>query len=173
MDGWLTYRNAGLRFELRYPPEAILSTKGVMGYSLEELPPGMTDDEFLASLVQKYPGDLCVGIEVRMGFITIQAPPDKGGKYTGPCGVTGIGAYDIIAKTETVLVDRRTYVVKILEVHQRDAAGTFQSEFSSLQLEDGTQIDFGGHWLYSGDTYADYLPVKKILLQILESYSSY
>jgi hypothetical protein len=56
----------------------------------------MTLDEYLAKLTQIYPGDLWVMIQYQFGFIKIEAPQDKGGKYTGPSGVTGVGDYDVI-----------------------------------------------------------------------------
>lgn len=168
--GWLTYRNAVFRYELSYPPQASLSTEGVTGYPTEELLPNTTPEEYLTKLAQMYPGDLCVRIQYRFGFVTIEAPQDKGGKYTGPCGVTGVGDYDVIEKTEIVNIGGRSYSVTGYEVHQRDASATFRSEFFKVQLEDGTRIDYGGNWTDDGETYKDYLPVKEVLLQILASY---
>ncbi len=70
IDSWLTYRNPAFRYELSYPPQAMLSTEGVTGYPAEELPSNMTPDEYLAKLTQIHPGDLCVRIEYQFGFIT-------------------------------------------------------------------------------------------------------
>jgi hypothetical protein len=173
IEGWLTYRNATDRYELSYPPQATLATEGVTSYPTEELPPNMAPDEFFAKLQQIYPGDLCVSIRYRMGFITIQAPQDKGGKYTGPCGVTGVGDYDVITKTETILIDGKSYPANGYEEYERNKDATFRAEFFMIQLENGTWINYGGYWTDNGETYKDYQPVEKILLQILASYSSY
>jgi hypothetical protein len=173
VEGWLTYSNAVLRYELSYPPEAILGKEGVTGYPAEELPPNMTVDEYFTMLKQLYPGDLCVGIQYQIGYIAIQAPPEQGGKYSTPCGLSGLGVVDVIQKTETAIIDGRSYSATGYEVHQRDAAATFVGEYFTLQLEDGNFIHYGGFWTDQGQTHEDYLPVKEILLQILATYRSY
>ena len=133
VEGWLTYSNPVLRYELSYPPEAILVTEGVTGYPTEELPPNMTGDEYLTMLKQLYPGDLCVSIQYRIGYIAIQAPPEQGGKYSLPCGLSGLGVVDVIAKMETAIIDGRSYSATGYEVHQRDAAATYVGEYFTLQ----------------------------------------
>jgi hypothetical protein len=170
VDSWPTYRNQLLRYELKYPPQAVLSTAGVTGYPIEELPTDMEPDEFLAQLEQTYAGDLCVSIQYRIGFVTIKAAPNEGGKYTDSCGVTGVGDYDVKEKTETVMIGNRPYSAQGFEVYGRGASATFRSEFFIVHLEDGTRIDFGSDWTNQGKTYEDYLPVKEILLKILASY---
>jgi hypothetical protein len=172
VEGWLTYRNAVLRYELSYPPEAILVTQGVTGYPTEELPSNMTGDEYLTMLKQTYPGNLCVSIQYGVGYIAIQAPPEQGGNYSLPCGLSGLGVVDVIQKTETAMIDGRSYSATGYEVHQRDAAATFVGEYFTLPLEDGTFIHYGGFWTAQGQTLEDYLPMKEILLQILASYRS-
>jgi hypothetical protein len=171
-EGWLTYSNAVLRYELSYPPEAIVVTEGVTGYPTEELPPNMTEEEYLTMLKQRYPGDLCVSIQYRIGYIAIQAPLEQGGKYSLPCGLSGLGVVDVIAKTETAMIAGRSYSATGYEVHQRDAAATFIGEYFTLQLADGTFIHYGGFWTDQGQTLEDYLPVKETLLQILATYRS-
>jgi hypothetical protein len=138
IQGWLNYRNTLLSYELSYPPKATLLTAGVTGFPAEELPPDMTPDEYLAKLRRIYSGDLCITIQYRFGFIAIEAPQDQGGKYTGPCGVTGVGDYDVIEKTEKVNVGGQSYSATGYEVHQSDTSATFRSEFFKLQLKDGT-----------------------------------
>lgn len=172
IHGWLTYRNSLLSYELSYPSEATMLTEGVTSFPTEELPSNMTFDEYLAKLKKVYPGDLCVSIQYQFGFITIEAPQDKGGKYTGPCGVTGVGDYDVVEKTEKINIGARSYSATGYEVHERDTSATFRSEFFKVQLEDGTAIDYGGNWIENGKTYKDYLSVKEVLLQVLATFNS-
>ena len=172
IEGWLTYKSSAFHYELDYPPEAVLTTLGVTGYPTDELPPNSTPEEYLTQLSQIYPGDLCVDIQYRSGFINILAPADKGGKYAG-CGVTGIGVVDVIEKTETVMIGDQSYIVTGYELHQRDAQATLASEYFRAQLADGTQITYGGNWIAYGETYEDYAPIKDLLLQILATYRSY
>ena len=149
---------------------------GPDGYSPDDLPPNEAFDlktfDYFARLERIYPDDLCVGLDYEMAFITIQAPLNRGGKFV-TCGVTGVGDYDLIEKTETILVDGRSYSATGLEVHERDATATFRSEFFFTSLDDGTRIGYGGFPAYAGATYEDYLPVKEILKRILASYHVY
>ncbi len=170
IEGWLVYQNDLIGYEFSYPPQAEITSKGANSRpSDEELPPNMTPVEYLAQLRRTYPDDLCVVIQYDFSFVIIQAPPDQGGKYATPCGVTGVGDYDLIAKTETVIIDGRPYAARGWEVHERNEDATFLEEFFILQLEDGMRIDYGGTWARAGAFHTDYLPVKEILLQILAS----
>ena len=173
VDGWFVYENDIYGYAFSYPPAAQINTEGVNGFPPEELPPHMTPDDYFAQLRKTYPGDLCVSLRYEMGFVTVRVPWDKGGNYVSPCGVTGVGDYDVITKTETVVIGGRSYSGTGYEVHERDALATFRSEFFITQLEDGTRIDHGGYWTDAGATYEDYLLVKERLLQILASYRSH
>jgi hypothetical protein len=171
-DHWLVYANMALNYEFRYPKGATIRTEGVIGFPTGEKPADMTFDEFLASLEKTYPYDLCVYLEYGVGFIAIQAPENKGGKYTGVCGVTGVGDYDIVEKRENVFIDGTIHIAEGFEIYERNAARTFRAEFYKTQLSDGTRIDYGGYWQDKGGTFGDYILVKEVLLQILASYST-
>ncbi len=170
VEGWFVYRNEFYDYEFSYPPETEISTQGVTGYPTDELPDNVTPAEYIVWLSEIYPDDICVGLQYGVGFITIQPPPDQGGKYGGPCGVTGVGDYDIADTTETVMIDEQAYLADGWEIYERDDEATFRSEFFFVHLEDGTRIDYGGYWADEGATYEDYLPIKETLLQILASY---
>ena len=170
VEGWFVYRNEFYGYEFSYPPEAEIGTQGVTGYPTDELPDNVTPAEYIVWLCEIYPDDICVGLQYGVGFITIQPPPDQGGKYGGPCGVTGVGDYDIVEVTETVMIDEQPYLADGWEIYERDDEATFRSEFFLVHLEDGTRIDYGGYWVDEGATCEDYLPIKETLLQILASY---
>ena len=121
----------------------------------------------MAQLREIYPSDICVTLNYGKGFIALQPSWEQEGKYAAPCGVTGVGSYDIISKTETITIGERTYSATGWELHERDS-GAFHREFFIAHLEDGMRVDLGG----SGDTYQDYLRTKETLFQILETYRS-
>jgi len=164
VEGWFVYQNDLLGYEFSYPPQARVASSGPDGYSPDDVPPGITLDYF-ALLESIYPDDLCVGVSYETGFVTIQAPLNRGGKFV-TCGVTGVGDYDLIQKSETIIIAGQPYAATGYEVRERDAAATFRMEFLFTDLEDGTRIGYGG----SEATYESYLPVKQILQQILGSY---
>lgn len=167
VEGWLVYENDFYGYAFSYPPDAKISTQGVTGIPSGEWPAGMTFEERMAQLRETYPSDICVTLNYGEGFIAFQPPWEEGGKYAAPCGVTGVGDYDVLSKTETIMIGERTYSATGWELRQRDS-GAFHREFFMIDLEDSMRVDFGG----SGDTYQDYLHTKDTLLQILETYRS-
>jgi hypothetical protein len=166
--GWSVFQNDLLGYEFSYPPEAKVSSSGPDSYSPDDVPPGMNIDYF-AVLESIYPDDLCVGLDYEVGFIVITAPPNRGGTFV-TCGVTGVGDYDIVETTETVVIGDQSYSAQGYKVYDRDAAATFRNEFFFVTLEDGIRINYGGYWADNGSTFEDYVPVKEILLQVLASY---
>jgi hypothetical protein len=171
-EGWLVYENNVNAYDFSFPPSAKLDSHGVNGFLSEELPANMTSEDYFAQLRTTYPGDLCVGLQYEMSFVAILVPLDKGGRYASPCGVSGIGAYDIVRAAEIVIIGGTPHTAKGYQIFERDAAKTFRSEFFSTELEDGTRISYGGDWTDAGATYEEYLPVKAIVLKILASYHS-
>jgi len=86
-----------------------------------------------------------VQLSVETGFIAIHAPPNRGGKFV-TCGVTGVGDYDVVEKSETVIIGGQPYAAEGHQVHERNPSAAFRSEFFITKLEDGTRIDYGGSW---------------------------
>ncbi len=170
IPGWLTYTNAYLGYQFDYPPEAVISAVGVTGYPTEELPAGMTPDQYFALLEQTYPPQLCVDVQLPIGFLTIGAPQDRGGKYSTPCGVSGIGAYTIVNKTETITVGAEALQAGGMEIYDPQQNNLFKAEVYYLTLGDGTRMNYGGDWLQLGRTHDDYLPYRDILLRMMASY---
>ena len=168
--GWLTYTNAFLGYQFDYPPEAVISAVGVTGYPTEELPAGMTPDQFSAQLEATYPAQLCVDVQLPIGFLTIGAPQERGGKYSTPCGVSGIGAYTIVNKTEMVTIAGQAYSAGGMEIYDPQQNNVFKAEIYHFKLGDDTRFIYGGDWLQSGRTHDDYLPYREILLRMIGSY---
>jgi hypothetical protein len=170
IPGWLTYTNAFLGYQFDYPPEAMISAVGVTGYPTEELPAGMTTDQYFALLEQTYPAQLCVDVQLPIGFLTIGAPQERGGKYSTPCGVSGIGAYTIVNKTEMIAVGGQAVQAGGMEIYDPQQNNAYKAEIYRLTLGDGTRMNFGGDWLMEGRSHEDYAPYREILLRMMASY---
>ena len=170
IPGWLTYTNAFLGYQFDYPPDAVITALGVTGYPTDELPAGMTPDQFSAFLEQTYPDQLCVDVQLPIGFLTIGAPQERGGKYSTPCGVSGIGSYTIVNKTETVTVAGQAYSAGGMEIYDPQQNNVFKAEIYHFTLGDGTRFNYGGDWLQLGLTHDDFLPYREMLLRMIGSY---
>ena len=163
---WLTYHNEFYNYSFNYPAEAKVMGHGVTYFPTEELPDGVTFAEYLQQLKAAYPGDICVSLQYQLGFITILPARDAGGRYADPCGITGIGAYDVFDVEETLIIDNQSYTARGTLVRERDEAATWHSEFYFLTLDDGTTIQFGS----LRGTEPQFLGIKETLLQIVRSY---
>lgn len=166
--GWLLYENDFYGYRFSYPPEATIGTQGVTGIPADEIPEDMTPTEYRRLLEDTYPEGLCVGVEYKLGFVVFRVPWEEGGKYTGPCGVTGVGAYDLHGASETVMIDRHPYTASGYRVHERNEEATWHSEFYFIDLGDGTRINYGS----VRGTQEEFLETKETLLQIVTSFRS-
>jgi hypothetical protein len=176
--GWQTYTSSYYAYTVSFPPEARLRRQGVDGFPTEELPEGMTSEAYLDQLKETYPNDICVSIGFGLGSVHILAPLEEGGKYHYICPGLGIGDYDIVDISETLMIDGRSITTTFgSQILERDEAGTFRSEFLRFELEDGTTITY-----YAGPdesskfeedyaaAYEAFLADRATLLQIIASY---
>lgn len=167
IDGWLAYRNATYNYEFSYPPETTIQVSGADGFPPEELPAGMTAEEYLLQLQDKY-GDLCVIATYGEGFLLIQAPP---GRDYVLCGGFGVGADVVIEKSELVGINGKIYPSRGWELYKQEGDNTIlYSEFFFLDIEDGTHFAYGANLESAPEKFDDYLTVKEILLRMLASY---
>jgi hypothetical protein len=164
MSGWLTYENDFYHYRFSYPPHAAIRTQGVTGFRTEERPAGMTDEAYLTQLEATYPDDICVRVNVGSGFVTIQPADEAGGKYTVPCGVTGVGDYEIENITETMTIDGQSYTASGFLARNADT-DAWAFEFYILWLDDGTRIDYGS----MKGSQAQFQEVEETLRQIVTS----
>jgi hypothetical protein len=171
VEGWLVYHSDFYQYEISYPSEAELKMEGVSGYPTEEKPDDVSSAQYLNQLRRTYPNDICLSIGYQGGFVTVFAPWEEGGKYGDVCPALGIGDYDLVEKRKTIEIDGTTYTAEGYEVHDQDAAVSWRGEFFSFQLEDGATITVGGG-LDGEITQEAFLPVKKVLKQIVGSYRS-
>lgn len=164
VTGWLAYKNDFLGYEFAYPPEGRIGIQGVTGFPTAELPAGMTSEAYLQQLEESYPADLCVTVRYQAGFVTFAPAAEKEGRYTVPCGVTGVGDYDITNLTETVLIDGVPHSASGFVL--RGSAGAWQGEFYLLDAGDSVRIHFGS---FDG-TEEEYLNIEETLQRIVASY---
>lgn len=111
------------------------------GYLLDDVPPGIKLDYF-AELERIYPDGLCVGVNFETGFITIKAPPNRGGNFV-TCGVTGVGAVELIRKSETITIAGQSYTASGFEMRSPETTATPGVEVFWVGLTDGIQINYG------------------------------
>ena len=169
VDGWLTYHNDYFGYAFDYPPEAKIQETGVTGYPTEMLPPGMDPGEFITLLETTLPNNLCVGVGLPAAFFVVAPSAEAGGDFAGPCGVSGVGAYDLKNHSEMVSVAGAQVESSITEVFDR-STGTKLNEFALIRLEDGTRLQYGSAWSQRGRTYDDYLLDHATILRILASF---
>lgn len=167
IPGWLTYHNDLVGYSLDYPPEAALTSGGVTGFPSEELPTGLTPSQYFATLEATYPDDLCVSLQLPHAFLTVQTPAELGGRYADPCGISGIGVYDVVTSEQAVFVGSTEYTVNRTQLYQ-SGTDVLLGEFMILHLENGMRIDLGGMWEGSG-SYDEYAADRDTLLAVLAS----
>jgi len=179
---WPVFVNDRYGYQIKHPREASISLYGPVSFSADELPEGMSADQYLDQLLKTYTDRLCVQIEYSLGTIYISAPANQEKNLT-PCGPTGVGSGEIINKIENVYVGDQLYQANGMEVKLQvdDGSGgvlmgdtlDLHYEIFSLALTDGTRITYGAV-PHSDATYNDYLTkTKQTLLQILSTYQTY
>lgn len=166
VDGWLVYKNPIYNYEFSYPLGTTLKISSVDGFP-GELPAGVTFDEYLLQLQDKY-GDLCVIATYGEGFLLVQAPNAWGYVL---CGGFGVGDELIVEKSEQVSINGNTYSARGWELYKQEGdKKILYSEFFFIDIEDGTHFAYGSNLERAPAKFEDYLAVKETLLQMLESY---
>ena len=173
---WPIFVNDRYGYQIKTPREATISLYGPMGFSQDELPEGMTAEQYMDQLLKTYTDRLCVYIEYSLGFIYISAPPNQGKLYVH-CGTPAPGAGDHIAKIETVDIGDQLYQAKGNEFISGGPSPSgetldLHNEAFWIDLDDGTRITYGAT-PRSDANYEDYLmKSKEMLLQILATYEA-
>lgn len=180
-ETWPVFTSTRFGYQIKYPQDAKISLFGPMSFAIDEIPAGMSDDQYLDELQKLYTDQLCVNIEYSLGWIYISAPPNQEKHYT-PCGPTGIGSGEVINTIEIVVIGETIYQAHGMEVllQVSDGAGgiitgdtlNLHYEDFRLVLEDGTVIRYGAK-PNAVATYQDYLmKTKEMLLQIIATYQA-
>jgi len=168
-EDWVTYVNEFYGYQFRSPAGSTITEHGPDGFPNEELPEGMTAEEYMEQLTEMYSDQLCVGIQYSYGYISILAPIDSEFRYA-ICGRTGVGAGELIDKSEEIFVAGGMVTAKGFEFIGSSEMLPDHNETLVLTLADGTRIEYGARPV-EGATYEDYLTeAKLVLLQILSTY---
>ncbi len=166
--GWLDYENDLFGYRFNYPPEARIRTLGVTAVPADELPEDVTLEEYLEQLSEEYPGDLCVSVSYKTIFVIFVPAAEKGGKYTGPCGVTGVGDYEFVDLVEVVQFDNQPCTAYGWRLQKRGGNISWQGEFYFLKVNDTITIHFGS----MVGTETQFRDTLETLRQIVTSFQS-
>ena len=141
-NGWSTYTNETYNYTFSYPPTAT---------------------------VTELEGDFCINLEYSLGYIYISASSNQNFIQI-PCGRTGVGAGDLIDKTETVMINGQSFTAQGFEWLGGGETLNLHNETMVVTLPDGTRIEYGS--IPRDDaTFLDYtMKSREILLQILATF---
>jgi hypothetical protein len=166
--GWSTYTNRTFGYAFDYPAEAELVEVGVTGYPTEELPAGVDPGQYIATLEATYSEAICAGVRYGTAFLYISPPEEAGGRFSLPCGVSGVGTYDLRPVEESVTIGAETLNAQGSAIYSL-GDGSFLYEFFFVPTR-GFRFNYGGDWTQAGTTYEAYLADKAVLQQVLASW---
>lgn len=174
--GWQVFTSNRYGYQIKYPEQGELSFYGPEGFSPDDLPAGMTPEEYMDALLKEYTDQLCVRIEYSLGFVYISAPPNNQGELLVHCGVPGWGAGELNKITRDITIGGELYTVTGTEfiASPENNDGTLNShlELFTIDLEDGVRIVYGAT-PRTDATYEDYLmKTQEILERIISTYQS-
>lgn len=166
-EAWLLYVNSLYGYQIAYPSDAQYLEHGVEGFPAEDLPENMTEDEYMAELVDTLGNNLCLEIQYGTGYVSVSAPVNDGFQYA-ICGPTGVGLGDITSRSETVVIGGQQYVANGREYVSEDESE--HDETLWVILPDKTRITFG-QGVDDPEVYDEYRQdILPVLLEIVESY---
>ena len=167
---WQVYSNNRYSYQIKYPDQAELTFYGPTIFSPDDLPAGMTSEEYLDTLTKQYTNQLCVKIEYSLGFIFISAQPNNGENFLVDCGNTEIYSGDKIPLERVISIGSESYLARGYEYVGAGEILDQHNEMLWIDLEDGTRVAYGG--LSRTDAnYVDYtMKTQSILEQIIGTY---
>jgi len=171
---WQIFISDRYNYKIKYPQHATISLFGPGRFSSDDVPLGMTEEQYLDQLMKEYTDQLCVQIEYSLGFIYISAPPNNDDDFYVHCGIPAFGAGETVAINENIYVGEVLYQANGYEfIGNQPTTGEtldLHNEIFWIYLEDGTRIAYGAT-PRTDATYEDYLmKTKEILLRILTTY---
>lgn len=173
--GWQVHVNDLYGYRFYYPATETITQHGVEGFPTDELPAGMSADDYVAQLQDKYGDNLCVGVHYELGYVYISVPANQGGRYAA-CGRTGVGAGQMVDRRDTTVIAGQTYTATGFEFSgAEEPCQTLacHNETLVVNLADGTRIEYGAVPSEKA-TFEDYLATTRdVLLQIVASYAPY
>ena len=143
---WQAFTSNRYNYQIKYPAVAELSFYGPEGFSRDDLPEGMTPEEYMDALLKEYTDQLCVQIEIGLGFIYISAPPNNQGELLVHCGVPAWGAGETVSIERNITIGDKVYEAGGVEFFASNPSGDtldLHTEILFIDLEDGTRITYG------------------------------
>lgn len=169
--GWLTFTNDSYGYQINYPPDAQVEWSGITGYPTDEMPQGMDPGQYMEQLEQQYGEQLCVTIIYSLGYIHILPDWENSVKYN-VCGRTGVGAGEMLDKSEVLTIDGETYTVDGFEWLGGGENLSMHNETMVVILNNGTRIEYGARPVEDA-SFEDYLlNTRPTLLTMVQSFSS-
>jgi hypothetical protein len=163
---WQFYQDPGGKYTFRFPPTADIIVHGIEGFPTDELPDGMTPDEYMIQLRTQYPDPLCVEVLYALGYFTINSPENLERQYA-PCGRTGVGAGETLAKDETITIAGSEHTAQGFEFLGGGDSLDLHNETLHITLDNGLRIEYGALPRIDA-TWQDYLMKgKPLILEIL------
>lgn len=164
--GWTAYKNDYFGYEFAHPDLVMIRIQGVTGFPSDELPEGMTAEAYLQQLEASYPDNLCVTVRYQVTFVTIVPAPEKEGRYTVPCGVTGVGDYDVVDVSETIDSNGVSHTANGWRLYER-GTDTWRGEFYFLEVSDTITIHYGS---LTAGTHEVYRFAEETMREIVRSF---
>ena len=124
--------------------------------------------QYIPTLEATYPEALCAGIELGTAYLYVGAPDDQGGKYSTPCGISGVGVYELRPAEEMILVGGEPVTASGDQGYSLQD-GTFLFEFLFARLRE-FRFNYGGDWNSPGVTHDVNLADKAVIQQVLASW---
>jgi hypothetical protein len=163
---WQFYQDPGGKYTFRFPPAADIIVHGIEGFPTDELPDGMTPDEYMIQLREQHPDPLCVEVLYVLGYFTINSPENLERQYT-PCGRTGVGAGETQEKSQIISIAGKEYTAEGFEFQGGGDSLDAHNETLHVMLDNGLRIEFGALPRIDA-TWQDYLMKgKPLILEIL------
>jgi hypothetical protein len=141
----------------------------VASYPADEQPAGVDGDQYFATLEAKYAQGICAYVSLPTGTFVVSPAEEGAGRFSGPCGVSGIGVYDTRKEQAPVVVDGQSQTLMTTRLYEVGTE-TPVNEYSTVRLSDGTLLGIIAAWVRNGRTYADYQADREVLLQVLTTY---
>jgi hypothetical protein len=168
---WITYDNQNIGYRLQHPQNCAIRENGPISFSQDEVPDGITPEEYLIWLTEELGTNICTTLEINNGYIAISAPVNKGNRYT-ICGPTGTPAGEMKFVEMMVNINGRQYPAKGTNVTGKSENDTtdMHSEVLWIELENGITIALGS--IPDPNVEFPYYiqNIRPVLIQVLETF---
>ncbi len=167
------YVNNRYGYQFKYPADrATLSFYGPTDFPPEDLPEGMTSQEYLESLLKEYTDQICIKLEYSLGFIYFSAEPNNSENFLVDCGNTETFDGNKTPLERIITIGLESYLARGYEYIGEGETLDQHNEMLWIDLDDGTRIAYGGTSRTDAN-YVDYTMKTQIILErIISTYAT-